>query len=179
MRRLLRRYLPNPEHLQGKRWFRLLGQSLFQPALWHLNRRSAPAAAAIGVFCGLIPGPLQMLGAALLCLGFRANLPLALVSTLYTNPLTIVPLYLVAFRIGSWLTGTSGTFTAPPAFSFSEPMQQLDAWFAWHLSLGHPLIIGLPILACSLAALAYAVLSLVWRLHIKNAWRQRKSRGQS
>ena len=37
MRRLLRRYLPNPEHLQGKRWFRLLGQSLFQPALWHLS----------------------------------------------------------------------------------------------------------------------------------------------
>jgi uncharacterized protein (DUF2062 family) len=176
MRRVLRRYLPNPEHLQDKRWFRLLGRSLFQPALWHLNRRSAPAAAAIGMLCGLIPGPLQMLGAALLCLVFRANLPLALVSTLYTNPLTIVPLYLVAFRIGSWLTGTSGTFTAPPGFSFAEPMQQIAAWFQWLLSLGQPLMIGLPILAGSLAVLAYAALALAWRVHVQRAWRRRKQR---
>ena len=36
--------------------------ALADPDLWHLNRRSAARAVAVGLFCGLIPGPLQALG---------------------------------------------------------------------------------------------------------------------
>jgi uncharacterized protein (DUF2062 family) len=50
------------------------------------------------MFCGLIPGPLQMLGAAICAVVFRVNLPLAMLTTVYTNPFTIVPLYVVAYR---------------------------------------------------------------------------------
>ena len=39
---------------------------------------------------------LDTLQAALL----RVNLPIALLMTLYTNPLTIVPLYFAAYKIG-------------------------------------------------------------------------------
>ena len=59
--------------------------SLLHPRLWHLNRHSAAGAVAIGLFCGLIPGPLQMIGAAIGALVFRVNLPLGLLVTLYTD----------------------------------------------------------------------------------------------
>ena len=55
-------------------------------------------------------------------------------------------------------------------------MQQIAAWFQWLLSLGQPLMIGLPILAGSLAVLAYAALALAWRVHVQRAWRRRKQR---
>ena len=60
------------------------------------------------------PRPFQMLGAAICCVLFRVNLPLALLSTLYTNPFTIVPLYLAAFGVGEWLIGSGSVFTPPP-----------------------------------------------------------------
>ena len=39
----------------------------------------------------MVPGPLQMLAAALLAVPLRVNLPVALATTLYTNPVTIGP----------------------------------------------------------------------------------------
>lgn len=175
MRTYLRRYLPDPDKLRQLRGFRLLGETLFQPALWHLNRRTAQRAAAIGMFCGLIPGPLQMLGSAALCLAWRANLPLALVATLYTNPFTIVPLYLAAYRIGTWISGENGGFVLPPDFEFAHPWQSVQAWLDWVLSLGYPLAWGLPILAISLAVVAYFSLGLAWKFHSKRAWQHRRS----
>lgn len=115
MRRLLKRHLPDHQTLAANRWLAPFGDTLLHPRLWHLNRHSAAGAVAVGMFCGLIPGPFQMLGAALCCVLFRVNLPLALLTTLYTNPFTIVPLYLLGFSIGEWILGGSvGQFTAPP-----------------------------------------------------------------
>ena len=67
------------------------------------------------MFSGLVPGPLQMLTAALLAVPLRVNLPVALATTLYTNPFTIGPLYLVAYLIGRLISvGGDGAATAPP-----------------------------------------------------------------
>jgi len=41
-----------------------------------------------------------MISAALLAVLLRVNLPVALITTLYTNPFTIVPLYLAPMRQG-------------------------------------------------------------------------------
>ena len=118
MRKHLKKYLPDHEAIHGNRWLRPFRNSLLHPRLWHLNRRSAAGAVAAGLFCGLIPGPLQMLGAAICALVFRVNLPLALLVTLYTNPFTIVPLYVLAVsythldvykrQIQSWYRRTLG-----------------------------------------------------------------------
>lgn len=176
MRRLLRRHLPKPEHLRQNRWLRCLGESVFAPDLWHLNRHSAPAAVAIGMFCGLIPGPFQMIGAAIVCLIWRKNLPLALFTTLYTNPVTIVPLYVLAFHIGSWLHNTGQVFVMPPDFLLASPWQSTLAWLDWAKSLGTPLAIGLPVLACLLAAASYILLAGIWRWYLIKEWQRRKKR---
>ncbi|MBI5860752.1 MAG: DUF2062 domain-containing protein [Rhodocyclales bacterium] len=175
MRHFLKRFLPSHEAIRGNRWFAPFAGTLLHPSLWHLNRRSAAGAVAAGLFCGLIPGPLQMLGAAICAVVFRINLPLALAFTLYTNPLTIVPLYLLAFELGKLTLGAeNGGFSAPPEMSAG-----LSSWISalidWMAGLGAPLALGLLLLASLLASIGYITTRVVWRIHLVRAWRRRKS----
>ena len=96
-RKLFRKYVPTANSVRENRWIAKFGTLLHHPNLWHLNRDSVAGAVAIGLFAGLIPGPLQMLVALLLSILLRRNLPVALLVTFYTNPFTIVPLYLLAY----------------------------------------------------------------------------------
>jgi uncharacterized protein (DUF2062 family) len=173
MRRQLRQLLPNHDAVRGNRWLAPFQNTLLHPRLWHLNRHSAAGGIAVGLFCGLIPGPLQMLGATLGAVMFRVNLPLALFTTLYTNPFTIVPLYLVAFQIGEWITGNNATFLMPPDYGSDGFMHWLHAMAEWTLSLGQALAIGLPVLAATLAFAGYVSIRLIWRFHLISAWRRR------
>lgn len=177
MRKLLRRYLPGHEAVHENRWLRLFGSTLLHPRLWHLNRHSAAGAVAMGLFCGLIPGPLQMLGAAIGAVVFRINLPLSLIVTLYSNPLTIVPLYLAAFEIGRLVLGDQqASFIAPPEFTWGAIAESAQQFASWALGLGKPLGLGLLLLACLLALCGYAAVRWLWRLHTVKAWRARQER---
>lgn len=177
MRKLLKRYLPGHEAIRGNRWLRLFGNTLLHPRLWHLNRHSAAGAVATGLFCGLIPGPLQMFGAAVVAVVFRLNLPLALIVTLYSNPLTIVPLYLLAFEIGRLVLGDrQASFIAPPDFVWGAIGPSLQQFANWALGLGKPLGLGLVLLAALLAVCGYAVVRWAWRLHSVRAWQARQKR---
>ena len=176
MRKHLKKYLPDHEAVTGNRWLRPFRNSLLHPRLWHLNRHSAAGAVAAGLFCGLIPGPLQMIGAALCALVFRVNLPLALLTTLYTNPFTIVPLYVVAYQIGRLAIGDGTGFVEPPAFDMTRFVQWTQAMQDWMIGVGKPLGIGLVLLASLLAAAGYALTQAAWRLWLIRAWRRRRAR---
>src|SRR5258705_11955968 len=106
-RKFFRKYLPDGNTVRSKRYLAWLGRWMHHPNLWALNRDSVAGGFAIGLFSGLGPGPLQMLTAALLAIPLKKNLPVALVTTLYTNPLTIAPLYLLAYGYGRLLLGAS------------------------------------------------------------------------
>jgi uncharacterized protein (DUF2062 family) len=164
MRRLLNKYLPDHDTIRRNRWLRPFENTLLHPRLWRLNRRSAAGAVAVGLFCGLIPGPLQMPGAALCAVVFRVNLPLSLLVTLYTNPFTIVPLYLAAYAIGRLLLGDSSGFVAPPAFSANDLTAFTQALETWALSVAKPLGLGLITLASGLAIAGYLLTKAAWRL---------------
>jgi len=174
MRRWLRSLLPDHRLVREHRWLARFESTLLHPALWHLNRRSVRGAVAVGLFCGLIPGPLQMLSAALGALVLRVNLPLAVMTTLYTNPLTIVPLYLVAYTLGRRLTGSEADFVHPPALDGGAVFEWLSRLFDWLLALGHPLLVGLPLLALLLAATGFALVDLLWRIATLRRWRNRQ-----
>lgn len=173
MRKFLKDRLPDRDSIARNRWLKPFARWLRHPNLWHLNRRSAAGAAALGMICGLVPGPLQMLSAALLAVWLRVNLPLALFATLYTNPFTIVPLYLLAHRIGSLILGADGVEVALPPF----PEMHSHEWFyeawEWLLALGQPLLLGLPVLALGLALIAYFGVLLGWRCAVVRKWRRR------
>jgi uncharacterized protein (DUF2062 family) len=175
MRKYLKRNLPEPETIRANRWLSPLAGTLLHPRLWHLNRHSASGAVAVGLFCGLIPGPFQMIGAALCCLLFRVNLPLALVTTLYANPFTIVPLYLAAFTIGKSVVDDGRVFTPPPEMGQMGLFSWLGALLDWTLGLGAPLAIGLIMLGGALALVGYFVVRLLWRWHSARAWQARQN----
>lgn len=125
-----------------------------------------------------------MAGAALLAVLFRVNLPVALLTTLYTNPFTILPLYVMAYELGSWVLGSGNA--APVAIHLPE--LQWNDWFFplihWMLSLGKAFAVGLPLLAVSLAVLGYLAVRLVWRgwvvwaLNRRRAHRMRGNRNE-
>ncbi len=174
MRQLLKKYLPDQQTIHANRWLRPFASTLLHPRLWHLNRRSAAGAVAVGMFCGLIPGPMQMIGAAACALLFRINLPLALLVTLYTNPLTIVPLYVLAYQIGRLIIADSSGFVAPPAFDPTSFVGWTTAMQGWMITAAKPLGIGLVILAASLSAIGYLLTKTAWRIYLVRAWQRRK-----
>lgn len=175
-RRFFKRYLPSVDRVREVKALALFGDTLFHPSLWNLNRRTAAGGVAAGLFCGLIPGPLQMLGAGIAAVVFRVNLPVALATTLYTNPLTIVPLYLLAYKIGAFVLGaTAGReATPPPDWIWSEPMASAEAFGQWILGLGAPLALGLVLLASGLAIIGYGVVRTLWSVHLRRIWMARK-----
>lgn len=175
MRRLLRQYLPDRDTIHRNPWLRPFENSLLHPRLWQLNRRSAAGAVAAGLVCGLIPGPLQMPGAALCALLFRINLPLALVTTLYTNPVTIVPLYLLAYQLGRWLLGEQGELLLPPAFDAAQFVAWTQGMQDWMLATAHPLAVGLLLLATVLGAIGFFTVHIAWRLNLLRQQRRRRS----
>lgn len=176
MRRHLRKLLPDHGAVHGNRWLAPFRNSLLHPRLWHINRRSAAGGIAAGLFCGLIPGPFQMLGAAVCAVAFRINLPLALLSTLYTNPVTIAPLYLVAYALGQWvLPGHGGPFVPPPEYGGDGLLAWLAALVDWTLLLGRPLALGLILLASGLAVAGYVATRIAWRIWLLRARRRRQT----
>ena len=176
-RRFLRRLLPSHESIRQNRHIARFGALLHHPNLWHLNRHSVAGGIAIGLFAGLVPGPLQMLTAAILAVPLRVNLPVALVTTLYTNPLTIGPLYVIAYSIGTlFVPGGSTLLSHPPGLEWSNFGAWLRALFEWTLSLGKPLAVGLLALASALAMAGYVLVQVGWRAYVIVAWRRRRRR---
>lgn len=180
-RKLFRKYLAHKDVLLAKPWLAPFRRWLGHPNLWHLNRRSVAGAVAIGLFAGLIPGPFQMLGALLLAVPLHRNIPVALAVTLYTNPFTIVPLYVLAYGYGRLLLrGRWQNNVVPFEWDWSHFWASVEGLWHWTLSLGMPLGVGLVALAITLAVLGYVAVDLGWRAYVVVSWRRRgRIRGRS
>jgi uncharacterized protein (DUF2062 family) len=177
-RKFFRKYLPHADTVRANRLVAPFAHWLHHPNLWHLNRRSVPGAVAIGLFCGLVPGPLQMLAALALAIPLKKNLPVALLMTLYTNPFTIVPLYLLAYGYGQLLLGMTQAAAPiePFLWDWGEFGGSLRALWDWALALGKPLAVGLVALAATLAVVGYFAVELAWRAYVVTTWRARARR---
>jgi hypothetical protein len=175
-RKYFRKYLPSHESVRDNRYIGILGAALHHPNLWHLNRRSVAGGVAIGMLCGMIPGPIQMFSAAVLAVVLRVNLPVAMAATWYTNPFTIVPLYYLAYKIGTLITGEAPAVTAPPSIHLS--LDNIGDWIwvlrEWISAMGKPFVVGLCTLGAALSVASYFAVRGAWRLYIVTVWRRRQ-----
>ena len=56
-KKLIKRYMPDHRQIREHKHLQLFGSLLHDPNLWHLNRRSAAGAFAVGLFVRLYPFP--------------------------------------------------------------------------------------------------------------------------
>ncbi len=177
LKRRLRALLPDPERLQQNRWLRWLGPALQRRHLWHFSRKGVALGVALGVFFGLLIPVAQIPAAATGAVVLRANLPMAVASTLVTNPVTFAPVYLAAYQIGRLVLGEDAAPAAQddaaraPAVLATEPAQDAS-WLARLGSVGKPLVVGLGILAVGCGALVYVLISAGWALRVR--WKRRR-----
>ncbi|MCZ8092889.1 MAG: DUF2062 domain-containing protein [Acidovorax sp.] len=172
LRRWLRGLEPQVRaRLEGS-WLARFQPWLEQRAMFRFQRQPLARGVAAGMFCGLIPGPLQIPGTLLACAWLRGNIVAGGVATFYTNPLTTVPLYAAAFYLGALVMPGEQTL---PAWSSVSPGGDfsVQALATWMQALGTPLLVGLPTLAVVMALLGYTTVQLLWlvpALQRKRRW---------
>jgi len=183
-----RRKMPSAESLRQNKWLHWLGPSLHHPRLWHMSRRGIALGLAIGLFFGLLLPTAQIPCSAALAMLLRANLPMAVAGTLVSNPITSVPLYYMAWRLGSAVLGETAGLHAkgwpgPPADAKAPVPPGLGGWLAsiWERlrAVGKPLMLGLALLATTSSVLAYFLVTWIWRVKVVWTWRRRRLRRQA
>lgn len=176
----IRRRLPDPQTLQSNRWLRWLGPRLVHPRLWHFSRKGVALGVALGVFFGLLIPIAQIPAAVGAAVVLRANVPVAVVSTLVSNPFTYGPLYYGAWRLGCTVLGD--TAHAPPAVlaprttaaptvagAPDEPAPSDGFWrtLATQVQgIGKPLLLGMALMACTSGLLTYFAVRWGWALKV-------------
>ena len=175
-RKQYRRHAPTREELQRSKLLRPLGKRIWASELWRLTRRSVPAAVAVGLFVGIvlmIPG-LQIVGAALMAVPFRANIPIAAGMTFVSNPATTPFFIIAAIEVGNRL-GFHADLASFQALSAARA--PLHDWLAWLVSDAAPAMIsGLVMIGLGFAFAGYVLSLVVWRLWIGSKWRSRLHR---
>ncbi|MEA3264295.1 MAG: DUF2062 domain-containing protein [Pseudomonadota bacterium] len=166
--RWARANMPRREELEHNRW---VGPFARRPELWRFTRRSVPRGVAVGLLVGifaLIPG-IQIVGAALMCVPCRGNIPLAALMTFLSNPATTP--FIIAGSI--WLGNKLGYHADVSTFySLYERGAGINEWASWLLSDAAPaMLLGLFIVSTISAAVGYLVSSFTW-----TSWVRRKRR---
>jgi hypothetical protein len=174
-RKFLRRWLPPAEELRANRSLRWLGPLLRRPWLWQLNRRTVASGVGIGVFFGFMIPVLQILFSAMFAILLRANLPVAAVSTLISNPFTYAPIGVLAYKVGSTLLGERVDEAQAKALE-ADGSADTRTWLQRVGAIGKPLFAGLALFAVTGGAIGYFGVHLVWRIAIWIRLRRRRMR---
>ncbi len=167
-RKLIKSWLPHHTKIREHKHLRVLGKRLHDPNLWHINRRSAAGAVSLSLFVAWLPIPGQMIVAGLAAVWLRLNLPLSVVGVWTTNPVTMPPMFYLAYELGALL--------------LDEPVKDVDfelsfRWLAAQLdTVWQPFLLGCLMLGVVSALLGYGVVRVLWRIHVLQSWRKRKQR---
>ena len=165
-RRFFRQFTVNKAELRQRWYLRPFAGALADPKLVGVQRRGVVKAVGVGIFCAWIPLPVQFISATVTAVAIRANVPVAAISTLVTNPITMAPMFYLAFRVGQTLLGQD---EQPFAFALSW------AWFRNDfIELWQPLVTGCLVLASASSLLAMIGLDVLWRISVAATVRARR-----
>ena len=170
MRDWLKRKVPSREALLANRWLRPFAEHLSDPNVWHFNRRSIARGVALGLFFGIVIPFAQTPVAALFAVSARANLAVAAFCTFITNPLTTPLIYIGAYQTGLRLLRIQES-TPLSGGSLDDGVKALLARL---MDAPLPTAVGLLLISTVSAGLGYALVNLLWRVHIRRRWARRR-----
>jgi len=172
--RWVARNAPKREDMAKNRWTRPFAS---RSDLWRFTRRSVPRGVAVGLLVGIflmVPG-LQILGAALLALPLRANIPIAAAMTFLSNPATTPFILLASVYVGNafGIGADAGVFRG-----MYDRGASAREWLAWLASDAAPaMVAGLFLIALGSALVGYLVSLVGWRWWTGRKWKRRARRG--
>ena len=169
--------MPTRESLEHNRFLAPVAHRVLAPALWRFTRRSVPRGVALGLLVGillLIPG-VQIAGAVLLALPFRANIPVACAMTFLSNPATTPLILWASVWLGNGLLGRGADVAR--FMTLIEEHASMHQWFAWLFSEAAPaMLFGLAIISVACAVVGYVIAVGFWRARMGRKWQARKLR---
>ena len=157
--RLYHRYLPKEHHVRDTLLHRIIGERLFDEALWKPEKKSIIYAVSMGMFVAFTPTiGIQMAVAGICAFLMRVNIPSAILVVWISNPLTAIPIYSMEIQVGFMVLGNG------EGFKRISDIKDLLYYI-------QPLIAGTLIVSTALAVLTFIVLTISWNL-AETAWRK-------
>lgn len=128
--------------------------------LWGIRRRWVVPAFATGLFIAFLPFPGHTFMGALAALALRVNIPVAALSTWASNPLTMGPMYYLAYRLGVTILNVP-----QKPFDFEMSLDWVTHTF---VNIWQPMLLGSLLLGSAAALVGYVVLDVLWRISLGN-----------
>jgi uncharacterized protein (DUF2062 family) len=153
--------------LQKTREIKVLKPYLKSSSFWSFDCEHIARGIAAGLAGAVIPG-FQIFYAGILVIVFRGNLPIALLATFITNPLTAIPIiYFICF-IGNLFNGNEKSSCMINNFQwdFSSFHVILSNFSDWILQFGKSFLMGVPVVSISLAVIGYCGTHFIWKISI-------------
>ncbi len=164
-RNFLRKITPHRETLRNHWAFKPFIRFLGDPRLWSLQRRTVAPAFGAGLAICFVPLPIHIPLAILVAVFCRIHIPTIMLGIAMVNPLTVVPAYYLAYKVGVLATGA-------PALHFQFQM----SWDWVQNGLGplwKPFLVGCGLTGTLSGLLGYALLDLLWRYNARKRYRER------
>ena len=166
-RRLIRQLSNRIRSLQDRWYVRAFGRRFFDPGLWSAQRRGITGAFGTGLGICFIPLPVHIPLAIAVAIVARLNVPVILATVLLVNPLTVVPTFYFAYRVGAMISGK-------PAQLFQFELSW--SWLQYGLGpLWQPFLLGCLVCGISFGVLGWIGLELFWRWRVLRQYRSRRT----
>lgn len=166
-RQLFVKIRPIAQKLRSSRLFRMLGPKLGDSRLWSLNRRAITMGFGAGIAISFIPLPAQLPLSLLAAMIWHLNVPTLVLTSAIVNPVTALPIYYFAYRVGAFLLGAD-----PGGFHFELSWTWLQHGLG---TIWKPFLLGCLVCATIGGYAAYQALELAWRISTMNRKSARRS----
>lgn len=151
-----KRWLPSIDVIKHNKSLRFLGHRLHDPNLWHVRRYSISMGVMIGLFMCFMPMPFQMVPGAILGVLFRANLFCSIGLVWVSNPITMGPMMIFAYKVGEHLLGLKNLAI--------DHALTLDHLFKDFMYVWKPLWLGCAFCGLGLGVLGVILVQIFWKV---------------
>lgn len=170
VRNLIRQLSRHAQSISDAWYARPFARVFIDPRLWSLQRRGITASFGVGLAICFMPLPIHIPLALMLAMLLRLNVPVLLGTVFIVNPLTVVPIYYLAYLTGRTLLGqTPGEFR----FELSWDWLQNGLGPMWQ-----PFLLGCVVCAAIFGITGWVLLDRLWRWRVRKKYRTRGSRSK-